>query len=224
MKTLSARIAGLSRLTRTLLAVAGALLVIVIIAGVVLATNPALSARLSGALPGEATTITYPPGWVAGGTNVYKLRPGHVTTEKYLAINEWLFQAFNGAYVVLWDWDGNHTQNREFYFEEDSAAKGYFRIYCKMLNETYSTTNTYLAVRNDSRTAGADVIGWMSDPGGNNHLWKLYNEDGVYFIQSKSSGLCLEIRDASKDNGAALIQSSCNKNLAQQAWGLHRVQ
>lgn len=60
MKNLFARIAGLSRLTKTLLTAAGALLALAIIAGVVLATNPALGARLSGNLAG-ATAENWKP-------------------------------------------------------------------------------------------------------------------------------------------------------------------
>jgi hypothetical protein len=55
MKPFFARLAGLNRRTQTLLAAAGALLVIVVIAGAVLALDPLLLARLARALPG--TTI-----------------------------------------------------------------------------------------------------------------------------------------------------------------------
>ncbi len=237
MKTLSARIAGLSRLTKTLLAAGGALLALVIIAGVALAMNPALSARLTGKLAGEAANIVYPPGWVdiaeanklrveEDKANTYKLQPAHaVNTSLWLTHETFYFVPTRASWVELWEWDTDpvHIYNRLWRFTLVDATEGYFNIWTWDGSNRSSSSMHYLAVYNDSKSAGADVIVW-TQAGGNNHQWKLIGAGGgAYQIQSRSSGLCLAIRDAGLTNGSALIQTTCDSTQNNQRWGLYRT-
>ncbi len=215
MKTLPARIAGLSRRSKALLAAASALLIIVIVAGAVLALNPRLAARLTGTLAGA----------VAPSSSDFKLRPQSAgDNEVSLARSTWAF--FNsldqqGYYVGLYPWDAANTLNR--LWNKETATSPYERIYTlSYYKDRYGEeyTKLYLSVRDASGNDGADVVAWSAKSTAGNDQWQFMQQDkdanGVqwWLIKNKNSGKCVDLRAG--DN--ALVQQTCDGSKTTQKW------
>ena len=232
MKQPLARIVSSRRRTKILLAVVIAFVLVAAASVGVLRSGGDRTARLAETMPGASLgpRADYPPMWhemcaAAGGANpdcaTYTMMPGHLAgVERYLTRNTWLAELFSRtAYVVLWDWDDGNVANRRWAFLR--TGTGAWRI-----KSRYSSTlqvGGYLAVYGASGDAGADVV-THGDSGGDNHLWLLRDAgDGMFQIESKSSGMCLDIRDAATGNGAALVQQPCDLSRQSQHWRLTPV-
>jgi Ricin-type beta-trefoil lectin domain len=83
-------------------------------------------------------------------------------------------------------------------------------------------TNKCLDVSHNSTTRGAVVWQWTCGSG-NNQLWsKNVVGNGFYQLQSRSSGLCLDLRIGSgiPPNGTATQLWDCNSSISSESWRL----
>jgi hypothetical protein len=212
MKTLFARLAGLNRRTKVLLAVAGAMIIIVVACVVLVLAQRSLT-QVIRALSGAATEDVYPPNWTIGENNTYVLTPMHNPVQ-VLAYDKW-----DPNKVGIWPWDENSPGNRTWYFVPAPEAAGYFRIHTFEISSEGDESYHFLDVYEASTAAGAGVIAYRNI-GGDNQLWKLTlldSDKGLYQIESKISGLCLNIRG----DGSA-EQQNCDGNQLSQVWALTR--
>lgn len=213
---------SINKRTRAILLAAAGVLLVLIIGGVWL-MNRSGDKLLSGELSGAALQMETP----------YALKPRFVGSEAVtLAIGK--TGPPGGYWVFLWQWETEYAKlaDRGWAFEPTRNDPNAYNIYnsyrsCDPVTRVCKyVTGNQLAVKDDSRAEGADVITW-SARGGDNHAWYLVdagNMDGIqwYQIKSKSSGLCLAIRNSATEtatyDGAALIQVSCDWPTDYQFW------
>ena len=87
------------------------------------------------------------------------------------------------------------------------------------------TTNKCLDVAHNSTTRGAVVWQWNCGSG-NNQLWsKNALGNGFYQLQSRSSGLCLDLRIGGgvPPNGTATQLWDCNSSISSESWRLDLI-
>ncbi|OKI12823.1 hypothetical protein A6A07_18460 [Streptomyces sp. CB03911] len=73
---------------------------------------------------------------------------------------------------------------------------------------------------NNSTANNAQLITWDRKNGTNQRWILTANADGTYAVKNKLSGKCLDIRGASTDVGAAVIQYSCAPTKPNQKFDL----
>lgn len=125
---------------------------------------------------------------------------------------------FNASYVKLWDWDESYRTYRIWYFEEDAANPGFFRIYSQPWLGSAWDTRRYLAVQDANTYSGVNVVAWPA-PGGDNHLWKplVIAGTNMMLVQNKNSGKCLDFREGTV-NGSSLVQNPCTMGSSWQTF------
>lgn len=217
MKTLSVRIAGLSRRNKALLAAVSALLVIVIVAGVVLALRPTLAARLAGAAAGGV----YPPGWDPNGAG-YTLRSSQAGAAPIFLTQLDMGTAGYAGVALQEKQAGDNRPNHIWGFE--ISKNGYFmlwQIYGLRGSEllvSYLTTATQGQRRADGREVCAYPFKFGSPPA-DGYLWRLLDAgDGLFQFQRWESGLCLEVQD----DGMGVRMATCDSQRAAQRWQLQQ--
>jgi Ricin-type beta-trefoil lectin domain-like len=98
------------------------------------------------------------------------------------------------------------------------AASGYGPIY------NYGA-GTCLDDPGSSRSSGTQMDSWGCN-GGSNQQWREYssklvdNQFWFYMFQNEASGLCLDLRGGSKNDGTPVIQYPCNTADNAQYWQL----
>ncbi len=209
MKTLSARIAGLSRLTRIALAAGGALLVIAIIAGVVLTLSSKSSGPSAAFLAGEATAD-----WKTAVKTYYE--DLHYSGARCLATTtEYLGQP--GKYQVrLWgctEWQLPANKVWTFVAADALFAQGSF------MKSSAGGGEVCLDVEGGEAKDGATVTTFPCKTSNYTHqLWNVNSIDSPgmakYVIESGRSGFCLAKAD-SNDAYSWIKLVPCASNAAQ---------
>ena len=215
----------LTRRSKTLLTVAGVALLIIVVAGVLLAFNSPLQTRLARALSGAAVAID----WKANGYTG-SLRPNH-TSNMCLTRDDYLMYNSDGFLNGLWSC--TNDENRIWYLiplwsygENDQQ----WLIYTKKSRISVSAGSFALNVPNATMDEDASVIAWPIDTkkGGDyasNERWRIVTPDGgqadrFYWIKSVSSDKCLSVKDQGTGDGAGIVQRTCNSEDKSQLWQL----
>jgi hypothetical protein len=91
--------------------------------------------------------------------------------------------------------------------------------------DSYRITNvnsgTALQVAGASTAEGATLELWASSKQDENQQFRLVRVgDGYYQFVNVHSGLCVAVADGSRDNGAAIVQESCDADSTAQAFAL----
>lgn len=120
----------------------------------------------------------------------------------------------NGASVV----QGTHSNKLYQQWKVEPVSKRVGDDYCYFTLSAVHN-NRALDVLNWSLDDGTSLIAYDM-AGGNNQQWFLeYAEDGWFYIRSRHSALCLEVKNGAAYNGAAVVQS-VKDGSSQQQWRL----
>jgi len=117
----------------------------------------------------------------------------------------------SNAQVQQWHCSGGDEQN----FEVINAATGGL-LGVEIVDKR--NQNCLTVPSPNELTLGADIRMTTCSLRGPNQLWKLITVGNAQMIQQLGSGLCLDVRNASWDDGAHLQQWTCKRNSDAQLW------
>ena len=211
-------VAHLSRRTRALLAIAGGGLILLVAAGVLLALNPAIAARLAGRLPGTAVTID----WTKGGSG--SLRPYHASGMCLARDNNLVYNTI-GNLNGLWPCTNDENRIWSLIPEWGAGSERRWVILTYKLLASGGKSAFALDVPNGTTDENASVISWPTSTAAGSHtdnqFWLIEDKgDKWYWIRNYSSRKCLSVYDQDAASGAGIVQRTCQEGDGDQWWQL----
>lgn len=156
------------------------------------------------------TTLTWSNGWPVAGTSTTTIVNGgtyRITARhSYKVLDLQNCNTSDGGNVQQWSSLNNDCQRWIF----TDVGSGYWRI------SPAVATAKALDVTNCGTSNGINIQiwNWLNN---DCQKWQLVNlGNGYYQIKSKISGKCLDVANASKDDGANVIQYTCNTSSTNQ--------